>query len=215
MMEAHKLSDEQLASIVKWGHERPDLDYKEPGNWRAWSRANKAELVRDMMALGNLDVPGYIVIGATDDGGVVRSYDGLNDMELTSFDPSSIADKVKRYSDPEVRFEMYKPTVDGSRYVVVRTLPFQTVPHICTDSCGQVLDEAAIYIRGEGARTIKVQSAEQMRRLVERAIQINSDAVVNRVRELVLYSQGLEVGGERRFEAQIERIREQIGGSNG
>jgi len=210
-MSYDKFGEEELIPIVKYGKERLDLDYKGPINWNEWPRREKAELVRDMMALANSDIPGYIVIGATDMGGVVRSYIGLNDDQIKSFDPSKIADKIKRYANPEVRFELYKPTVDGNRYVVIRVLPFQSVPHICIKSCDDVLGEAAVYVRGEGARTIKVPSAEYMRRLVDRAIQISADTLVDRVRRLVGASKEREIEVFNPFESQIAKIRKQVG----
>ncbi len=205
-----RFGDEELTPIVKYGHERPDLDYKMSVNWDEWPNADKASLIRDMMALANSDVPGYIVIGATDDGGVVRSYDGLSDSEIESFDPSKIADKMKRYADPEVHFEVYKPIVDGKRYVVVRVLPFQTVPHICRMSYASILEEAAIYVRGEGARTIKVPSAEYMRRLVDLAIQTSTDVLVDRIRRLVGASGAKEAESRGRFQLQIAEIHKQL-----
>ena len=213
-MDTHRLSDEELASIIYLGHERPDLDYKGPGNWGEWSNEQKAELVRDMMGLGNSDVPGYIVIGATTAGGNVQRYDGLDEEQIKSFDPSKIADKVKRYADPEIRFEVHTPNLDGKWYVVIRVLPFQTLPHICRSSCGEILKEAAIYVRGEGARTIKVQSADHMRKLVNRAIQIDADNLVNRIRELILYSQKAQTDIKHRFEAQSAEIQKKLEESN-
>lgn len=210
-----RFGDEELTPIVKFGHERPDLDYKGPINWNEWANREKADLVRDMTALANSDIPGYIVIGATDEGGVVRSYDGLSDEQIESFDPSKVADKIKRYADPEVRFELYKPTVDGKRYVVIRVLPFQAVPHICSTSYADVLEEAAVYVRGEGARTIKVPSAEYMRRLVDRAIQISADTLVDRIRRLVGTVKEKESEARHRFDAQIAEVRKQLGGKDG
>lgn len=205
-----KFGEEELIPIVKHGRERPDLDYKGPVNWDEWPDRNKAELVRDMMALANSEVPGYIVIGATDDGGVVRSYDGLSDQEIESFDPSKIADKMKRYADPEVHFDLYKPTVDSKKYVVIRVLPFRTVPHICRTSYGDILEETAIYVRGEGARTIKVPSAEYMRRMVDRAIQISADTLVDRIRRLVSAAKKEEMDDRHRFESQIAELEKQL-----
>lgn len=209
-MSYDEFGDKELTPIVKHGKERPDLDYKGPTNWSEWPRREKAELVRDMMALANSDIPGYIVIGATDMGSVVRSYDGLNDDQIKSFDASKIADKIKRYANPEVRFELYKPDVDGNRYVVIRVLPFQSVPHICIKSCGDVLEEAAIYVRGEGARTIKVPSAEYMRRLVDRAIQISADTLVDRIRRLVCAGKEREAEVSNPFESQIAEVLKQL-----
>jgi predicted HTH transcriptional regulator len=206
-----RFGDEELTPFVKYGIERPDLDYKGPISWTACSKYSKAELVRDIMALANSDIPGYIVIGATDDGGVVRSYDGLSNEQIESFDPSKIADKIKRYANPEVRFELYKPIVDSKRYVVIRVLPFQSVPHICTNSCGDILEEAAVYVRGEGARTIKVPSAEYMRRLVDRAIQVRADALVDTIRGLVSARKERETKAPSRLQSQIAEVRKQAG----
>ena len=100
------------------------MDYKRPVNWDEWRDRDKANLVRDMIVLANAEVPGYIVIGATDDGGVVSSYDGLSNSQIESFDPSKIADKVKRYADPEVQFILFKLTIEGKRYAVIRVYPF-------------------------------------------------------------------------------------------
>lgn len=205
-----RFGDEELIPIVKFGHERPDLDYKGSVNWDEWPNRDKADLVRDMMALANSEVPGYIVIGATDEGGVVRSYDGLSDSQIESFDPSKLADKMKRYADPEVRFDLYKPTVDGKRYVVIRVSPFQTVPHICRTSYDDILEEAAIYVRGEGARTIKVPSAEYTHRMVDRAIQISADALIDRIRRLVSAAKEEEAEARRHFESQIAEVRKKL-----
>jgi predicted HTH transcriptional regulator len=145
----------------------------------------------------------------------VRSYEGLSNHQIESFDPSKIADKIKRYADPEVRFELYKPIVDSKRYVVIRVLPFQMVPHICTTSYADILDEAAVYVRGEGARTIKVPSAEHMRRLVDRSTQISADTLLDRIRRLVTASEERQVEPHRRFECQVAEVRRQLGGKDG
>jgi predicted HTH transcriptional regulator len=203
--------EEELVPIVKYGHERPDLDYKASVSWDELPKRNKAELIRDMIALANSDVPGYIVIGASDDGGVVRSYDGLSDQQVESFDPSKIAEKSKRYADPEIRFDLYKPIVDGKRYVVIRVSPFECLPHICRTNYDDVLEEAAIYVRGEGARTMKIASAEYMRRIIDRAIQISADTLVNRIRKLLSASKNVQPEALLHFESQIADVRKQMG----
>ena len=38
--------EEDLAPVVKYGSERPDLDYKGPVNWDEWHDRDKASLVR-------------------------------------------------------------------------------------------------------------------------------------------------------------------------
>ena len=213
-MAESRLQDVDLAPIVRIGREGIDLDYKGPGNWDEWSTLEKAELLRDMIGMANGDGPGYIVLGASDDGGVVGRYDGLTEAQASSFDPSKVADMMKRYADPEIGFDLYKPAVDGKNYVVIRVHPFSSVPHICRRSCGDILQEAAVYVRGEGARTVKVPSAEHMRRMVDRAVQVSADVLVERIRRLVCGVAPVEGEAGSRFADQIARVRRELEGED-
>lgn len=171
----------ELESLIRRGHETPDVDVKGPGNWKTWVSAEKAELIRDMMAMANSDRPGWIIIGISEGAGGDWVYDGLTDAGMSSFDPSDIGKKAKRLADPEIRFSVHRPEVDGRRYIAIRVEPFQTMPHICVQSSGDVLAEGAIYVRSEACESTRVTRAEQMRRLVERAVQTHADKIVNQI----------------------------------
>lgn len=203
-MNFYTVTDDDLAPIVRTGHETPYLDYKAAGDWRAWNRADKAELVRDMMALANSDMPGYVVIGVSELPDKTFCFDGVSEEQAGSFDASSIADSVREFADPEVRFLIRKPHVDGRLYVVVRVAPFEAVPHICRRNSGDVLQQAAVYIRSEGAQTIKVPSAEYMRRLTDRATQNSADAILSMVRRLVTHARPSPDETRSAFQAQID-----------
>ena len=60
----------EIETLVRRGFESLDVDYKAAGNWREWSSDQKAELIRDMMAMGNSDRPGWIIFGSW---GLVRA----------------------------------------------------------------------------------------------------------------------------------------------
>jgi len=175
----------ELQDLVRRGYESQDVDYKGPGSWKTWNSDQKAELIRDMMAMGNSDRPGWIILGVAEGTGAGWMHVGLTDVEAKSFDPSDIGKKVKRQSDPEVRFSVRRAEVDGKAYIAIRTEPFGSVPHVCKTSSGTVLDEGAIYVRTEAAETSKVTTAEQMRRLVDRGIQVHADLIVGRIASLV------------------------------
>ena len=175
----------EIEALVKRGYETPDADYKGPGNWRSWSSAEKAELVRDMMAMGNADRPGWIILGVSHGRNGQWAYNGLPAEQAGSFDPTDIGNKVKRHVDSDVRFSVHQAEVDGKIYVAIRTEPFSTIPHICTRSSGDVLEEAAIYVRTAACQTAKVTRAEDMRRLVERATQVHADSIVRQTAELI------------------------------
>lgn len=175
----------EIEGLIHRGRESPDVDAKAPGSWRVWSKAEKAELVRDMMAMANSDRPGWIILGVSEGTAGEWVYDGLTDAQSASFDPSDIGNKVKRLADPEVQFSVHRREVDGRRYVAIRVEPFQTMPHVCKSSSGSVVEEGAIYVRTEACETTRVTTAEQMRRLVERAIQMHADSIVGRIAQLM------------------------------
>ena len=50
--------DQVLEPIIRAGYEDAAVDYKGPGSWRDWSKQAKVELVRDIAAMANGDVPG-------------------------------------------------------------------------------------------------------------------------------------------------------------
>ena len=205
----------QIGALIRKGHESPDLDAKGPGSWKNWGNAEKAELVRDMMAMANSDRPGWILLGISEGTAGEWVYDGLTDSESASFDPSDIGKKVKRLADPEVQFAVHRLEVDGRRYAAIRVDPFLTMPHICRTSSGTVLDEGAVYVRNEACETTRVTTAEQMRRLVERAIQMHADSIVGRIAELMAQA-GLGAATqapkpEAEWASQIEQARQEAG----
>jgi predicted HTH transcriptional regulator len=205
----------EIEALVRRGHESPDVDAKGPGSWKVWSKAEKAELVRDMMAMANSDRPGWILLGISEGTAGEWVYDGLTDAQSASFDPSDIGKKVKRLADPEVQFSVHRLEVDSRRYAAIRATPFQTMPHICKTSSGTVVEEGTIYIRTEACETTRVTTAEQMRRLVERAIQMHADSIVGRIAELIAQA-GLGAvtqapEPEVEWASQIEEARREAG----
>ena len=206
----------ETEGLIHQEHESPDVDAKAPGSWKVWSKAEKAELVRDMMAMANSDRPGWILLGISEGAAGEWLYDGLTEAQSASFDPSKIGGKVKRLADPEVRFSVHRVEVDSKRYVAIRTEPFERMPHICKASHPGVLDEGAIYIRNEACESTKVATAEQMRELVERAVQMHADSIVARIAELMAQAGRLAPSvvapePETRWAGQIEAARREAG----
>ena len=210
-MNEESLDNELFTRIIKSGVEGKALDYKRAMNWNVIPKRGKVEIVRDIMAMANSNVPGYIVIGVNDDGGVAGSYIGVNEVQAKSFDQSKIADMIKHYSDPEPSFGLYKTVVEGKKYIVIRVLPFNTVPHICIKQYADIIYEGDVYVRAEGARTTRVEKAQEMRALVDRAIQINGDDIVDRIRRLVCVPEEREPDSATKFEAQLKELIEEIG----
>ena len=209
----------EIESLIRRGHESPDVDYKGPGNWRTWKRAEKVELARDMMAMGNSDRPGWIILGISEGPGGQWVYEGLSESAASSFDPTRVGTLIKRYCDPEASFTVHRTTVDGRLYVAISVAPFQTRPHVCKQSCGEVVEESAVYVRTEACQTSKITTAEQMRRLIDRATQVHADSIVQRIEEFYVRVHGPLApmpppapDTRSLFEEEIEQARKRAGG---
>ena len=206
----------EIAMLIVRGYESRDVDAKAPGHWRNWTAAEKAELVRDMMAMANSDRPGWILLGIAEGEAGEWLYEGLSAAQSASFDPSDIGKKVKRLADPEVKFSVHRVKVRGKLYVAIRVEPFQTMPHICRASSGTVVEEGAIYVRNEACETSKITTAEQTRSLIERATQAHADSIVGRIAELITQSGRLAPSAvapepETQWAGQIEAARREAG----
>ncbi len=143
----------------------------------------------------------------------------MSEEQAAGFDPTPIGEWVTNYFEPPIRFRLHKPRVNGKLFVVTQVHPFQTVPHICIKSYDTVLHQAAIYVRSEACQTVKVQSADKMRALVERATTNSADALVARIDELLRRaSQNTAIGTaatatRAAFDQQIQEIRRLPGGA--
>lgn len=193
--------------VFGFDRETATVEYKAGIGWDELGRRGQREIIRDLMAFGNSDTFGYLVIGVLrrEDGTFERR--GVNPEQAASYDPTPVGEVVRTYSDPEVQFTLHVPELQGKRFVVFRIAPFATVPHICRQSYDDILEQGAIYVRTDNAQTIKVPTAEHMRRLVERAMVNQGDRLLAQIRSLV----GPETAAPRpsptqRFRDQISRL---------
>lgn len=142
--------------IFGFDRENAEVDYKRAIGWGELGPRGQHELIRDLMAFGNSDRFGYIVIGVrqSENGGFERT--GISDEQAASYQPEQIGQMARLFSDPEVQCSLHTPELQGRLFVVLWIAPFSSVPHICRQSYDIVLDQAAIYVRRDRAQTIKV-----------------------------------------------------------
>ncbi|MBI2886722.1 MAG: ATP-binding protein [Chloroflexi bacterium] len=170
--------------VFGFDRETAVIEYKSGIGWGEMGRRAQRELIKDLMAFGNSATFGYPVVGVSQTAsGYERT--GVSEEQAASYDPTPVGELVRQYSDPEVQFTIHVPEIQGRRFVVFRVAPFANVPHICRQSYDDVLEQAAIYVRTDNAQSIKVPSAQHMRRLIERATFNQRDSLLAQIRELV------------------------------
>lgn len=192
--------------LVYRGVETQELDYKAAQNWLRLSRSGKAKFVRHALALANTK-GGYIIIGVgEDENGNPLDYQGLNDTQLKSFDPSIVGQFINLYADPAIDVDVVRPEVDGKHYAVLVVRPFSGLPHVCSDHCGLELQQGVFYIRTPDARSRPANRASELQMLVQRALR-NQREVLGRMLRGVLYEgrQVAEPDAEREFQREYQQ----------
>jgi len=155
-----------LEALLEGSAESPSLDFKEAMSWK------KDALVRDILAMANVQDGGTIVIGVreTEQGAFERQ--GISEEQRQTYDADAMKDQVSPYADPHVEFGVSFPADNaGLLYAVIEVRPFSELPVICGKS-GSEVKEGDIYYRSADRRpaSARVSSSNDMRDIIERAI---------------------------------------------
>jgi predicted HTH transcriptional regulator len=94
-----------LVELINKKLETPNLDYKEGFAWTKKNRAHQFELIKDILAMANTRDGGTIILGVKDN---TREFVGVSKEVWDSFDQSSLAKMVHRYSTPKVSLQVIK-----------------------------------------------------------------------------------------------------------
>lgn len=150
-------------ALVTASEESQSLDFKGPCNW------NVRELVKDFLAMANVQDGGYLVFGFND--GTFERV-GLTDNQIASFDQEIMQDQIAEFADPHVDFRVYNNIVDadGKKFVVVRIFEFTEVPVVCKRDSNDVA-KGRMYYRTKTRRpsSEQVSNAYELRDILDRS----------------------------------------------
>lgn len=150
----------EFESLVEGASESASLDFKTAMNW-------SKSLIKDILAMSNIQDGGRIVVGISDDLNRV----GLSEEQIASFNEESIKDQVAEYADPYVSFNI-KVAKDrnGLKYMVISVNEFDEIPIICRRD-GEDIKRGDIYYRSKSGRSASKRIANEydMRDILDRA----------------------------------------------
>lgn len=160
---------DELQDALSLGYESRSFEVKGPGNLT--DNAYCAKIARAVMAVGNLRDGGLVCIGV-DENHMAEVAPGLSDEQLQSWSNfDDVTDKLARFSDPPVTFNLQPLTmVNGASIVVLDVAEFDHVPHVCKRDYSGVLQKGMTYVRPRGKpQSVPVPSALEMRELLDLA----------------------------------------------
>lgn len=182
------LTETQIKSLIHLKTESKNLDYKESLHW-VESRDGRLELVRDLLAMGNTQDGGQVILGVNDE-----TFDavGMPEADWKSFDQTKVNEFAQKFAGPVFSCQVYKHLIDGRRHVCVEVPEFTNEPLICRADANSstrpeklILQAGALYIRTRKGTTEKIRTAEDMRELLGRAVRRKGDDLLRNIEQLI------------------------------
>ena len=196
-----------IEQLVKIHHESKDLDYKGPMDWSVLTKAEKCEIVKDVIAFANTG-GGYIVIGVQETHTGFENV-GLNTNEMGSFDTTSFNQFVHIYAEPPINCTLHKVTVDDKSYVIIKIPEFSETPHICKQELTSVLNRSYIYVRTDNNNSAPLNTSADFRYLIEKAVRQKQDLLLESFRSILTGSQQSQISetAQSKFLAELAAVR--------
>ncbi len=201
-MPGHSKLHERVYNALDRCQESKSVDFKASACWNDL----KWQLIRTIIAMGNLRDGGIVVIGATEQG---DSWEltGIDSDHLITYDIDEINDIVNKYASPPAKVEMVLVKYRNNKnFLAIQVHEFDDTPYVCKKNgpeSERKLCTGEFYVRPEGKpRTTKVVSAEDMHDLLELAAEKRARRILE-----VAHRIGLKPA-----ETAVQRFDEELGG---
>ena len=181
---------DELESKLEGGIETQTFDVKDSCAW------NVDSIVKDILAMSNVQDGGYILIGV-EDGTFARH--GISAAHKATYDLDIMKDQMAPYADPHTNFALEFPRDHtGLEYAVIRVFPFEEQPVICRKN-GKEVHAGVLYYRNRAGRvqSAAVSNAHDMREIITNA----TVKMMQSVRE-----KGFSVAPQVREEELVQKI---------
>lgn len=159
-----QMTYEHLLSLIEGQSENQSLDFK------ADSPLHLQSLAKDLIAMSNVRDGGIIVFGVSEHETGFKAT-GVSSQNIASFNKDKMKDKLWKYTDPPVDFDIFFPTNEKETYVVIKVHPFKEIPVLCIRDWDKALIANTIYYRNTTQRvqSAAVSNAHDLRAIIENA----------------------------------------------
>lgn len=176
----------EVRALIERKTETKNLDYKETLNWDNASKAEKAGLIKDIIAMANTQDGGKIVIGVRDGD---FEFIGVTEDDFKTLDQTKINDFLHKYTDPKITCQVYKIKIQEKFVAAIFVPEFNEIPIICkkdyTDNSRTILRKGGLYLRTAKATSEEISSSDEMREFLTRALLRKKEEMLNSISNII------------------------------
>jgi len=175
-----------------------DIAFKESAPWENL----KSKVVHVALGMGNLRDGGIVIIGVSERDNT-WTCTGITEEHLATYDVDLVTDQTNSYVSPHVDLDIVVHEFEGRKFLVIRVHEFAEIPLVCKKNGpdGSGIVKGGVYIRLPGtASTTKIQSAEQMRDLLNLAGEKRAREILETAKRVGMAP---TVGGDAAFDREL------------
>ncbi|HOO89776.1 MAG TPA: ATP-binding protein [Syntrophales bacterium] len=183
-MPGYQQLHDRVYSALDRCQESQAIDFKQSAVWDTL----KWQLIRTVMAMGNLRDGGVIIIGASENDDDWE-LSGIEPDHLGTYDIDNIIDAINKYSSPPMQIEIVRIKYRNEKeFLAFQVLEFANTPYICKKNGPEkinLLCVGEVYIRPPGKpQTKKVTNAQEIDDLLELAAEKRARRMVETSRRI-------------------------------
>jgi predicted HTH transcriptional regulator len=187
-MPGHRSLHDRVVGALETCVESRGVEFKESAAWDSL----QFKIIRTALAMANLRDGGIVVIGVGERD-EQWNLSGISDDHFATYDVDVVSDAIHKYASPSVTSTMVSVAHNERRFLALQILEFTDMPIVCRRDWGtgptRFLRQGAVYVRPEGsAKTNEVRTAEDMRELLDLAVDKRVKDFLERSRRLGLES---------------------------
>lgn len=183
-MPGHSQLHDRVCSALDRCQESQAIEFKESAAWES----SKSQIIRTILAMGNLRDGGVIIIGASERNDAWELI-GIADEHLATYDFDDITDAVNRYASPPIQIDIVLVTYRrDKKFLAFQVKEFESIPYICKNNApngNKLLRKGEVYIRPPGKpQTKKITDAQEMADLLELAAEKRARSIISASRRI-------------------------------
>lgn len=183
-MPGHLQLHDRVCSALDRCQESQAIDFKES----TASKSLKLQLIRTILAMGNLRDGGVIIIGASERDDTWE-LTGITHEHLATYDFDDITDAINKYASPPMQIEIVLVKYRSDKeFLAFQVKEFESLPYICRNNApngNRLLREGEVYIRPPGKpQTKKITNAQEMADLLELAVEKRARSIISTSRRI-------------------------------